>query len=115
MGTNNSIPKALQSLALRTWPNQKVKFTVTTAGTPVVADISAYVGRTCYFRANGGKIFGARFQNGETAPTLVDGEDFEIADGSTEELVILGDEDVRLTIDSDTDGAELVVLYDDNV
>lgn len=109
-----STGQAEQSMLLRTWPRTKVTVgTVVTAGTPVTADLSAVRGRTCFFKAVGGTIFGLTFQSGDAAPTLVGAEEFTIADGATEELYVWGDANLRLRMDSDTDGTKLVALYDE--
>ena len=99
---------AEQAMLLRTWPRDKTLLgTVAAAGTPVTADLSLVRGRTCFFKAVGGSIFGRVFQLGDTAPVLVEIEEFTIAAGESEELYVWGDENVRLRIDSDTSGARL--------
>ncbi len=105
---------AEQAMLLRTWPRTKVEVgEVVFAGTPVTADLSAVRGRTCFFKAEGGNVFGLVFQNGDTPPTLVSGEDFQIDDGKMEELYVWGDANVRLRIDASVDGTKLFALYDD--
>lgn len=109
-----STTNAEQAMLLRTWPRTKTTIgTVTSAGTPVTADLSVVRGRTCFFRASGGSIFGRVFQVGEAAPVLVAAEDFSIAAGEVEELYVWGDGNLRIQIDSDTDGAKLIALHDD--
>ena len=106
--------QASKAMLMRTWPNAKGTHTVATAGTPVDVDLKPYMGKTCYFRAITGKIFGRSYHSDGSAPTIVDGEDFDLAAGGVfEELYVSGAEgaDDRLTIDSDTSGAELVVLF----
>ncbi len=106
--------KAEQSMLLRTWPRTKVEVgEVVTAGTPVTADLSAVRGRACFFKAVGGDVFGLVFQVGDTVPTLVSGEDFQIDNGKSEELYVWGDANVRLRIDASADGTKLFALYDD--
>lgn len=105
---------AEQAMLLRTWPRTKTEIgEVVTAGTPVTADLSVVRGRTCFFKAVGGSIFGRVFQLGDTAPVLVAVEDFSIAAGASEELYVWGDANVRVQIDSDTSGAKLFALHDD--
>lgn len=106
---------AEQEMLLRTWPRTKALVaTVTTAGTPVTADLSALglLGKTCFFKAVGGNVFGLTFQNGDTAPTLVEAEDWTIEDSKMEELYVWGDADLRLRLDASANGTKLFAFYD---
>lgn len=106
---------AAQQMTLRTWPRDKAAHTVATAGTPVEVDLSVHRGRTCFFRATGGMISGRVFSSPATAPTVVVGEDMSIARNQSEEFYVWGDANLRLVIDSDTDGAKLVIMSDDTL
>ncbi len=103
---------AQQAMLLRTWPRTKASHTVTTAGTPITVDMTPYLGMTCFFKAVGGSLFGCVFQTPDTPPTLVDGEDFGLISGETQELYVWGDANLRLRLDANTDAAKLIVLYD---
>lgn len=113
-----STGQAEQTMLLRTWPGTKLLLgTVTTAGTPITIDMGPVVGRTCFFKAVGGDVFGLTFQDGGSVPTVVATEDFTIADsvtgGLSEELFVWGDENLRLRLDASADGTKLFALFDD--
>ncbi len=109
-----SVGTAEQEMLLRTWPRTKTLIgTVVSAGTPVVVDLSVLRGKTCFFKAKGGDVFGITYQLGDAVPVIVAGEDFQVDDGKTEELYVWGDSNLRLTIDASANGTELFALHDD--